>query len=277
MTSGIHYTVSREDYRALPHLNQSLLKKWIELGAIPSEFKYWRDNPDPPSESQILGDALDCSLLDPDIFESRFAIAPQCDRRTTAGKSRWRDFLLEADGREIIAHYNGVALSNMTLALLAHESTRDVFRHCKKAVFIGQLWGFDCKAEIDLWNDNSSHILDLKTCKDVSPKPFARDFINYGYDKQAAFYLHLANALGIEKHVFDFICVRNTPPWTVAVYSFDRDNEKHGQMYYQALAELRQAAGELTIRLKDNNFEDSKDWHMLDIPRWAIKREMEYV
>ena len=87
---GIHAGVSREAYDRIPALSATVLKKWLSLGEIPSEFAYWMRTrwEETPSEAMLLGSALDCQLLDGD-FLNRFAVAPALDRRTTAGKAQW--------------------------------------------------------------------------------------------------------------------------------------------------------------------------------------------
>jgi hypothetical protein len=57
--------MSREDYEKLPGLNQSLLKKWIELGESRKKFKHWLDHKDEQPESEALrfGKALDTMIF----------------------------------------------------------------------------------------------------------------------------------------------------------------------------------------------------------------------
>ena len=100
----------------------------------------------------------------------------------------------------------------MAASLRASESVEGVFKHCRKAVIVDTACGFPMKMEVDLWNPNSAHMMDLKTARDVSPHWWSKAFIDYGYDFQASFYLLLANAAGFEKRIFDFACVRMSRP-----------------------------------------------------------------
>ena len=278
MTPGIHLNLSRDEYRAIPALNRSTIVKWIEFGDIPSKFKYWLDTKDslPSSEAMLIGDALDCMVLDTGAFDDRFCSSPKFDRRTKAGKAEAEAFALDNEGKVPLNPEQWEAVFSMHHCLLANESTSDIFKHCRKAGAVGKLWDLDVKAEYDLWNPQSEHLMDLKTCRDVSPKSFARDFINFGYHYQATFYLRLANKLGHDKRVFDFVCVENTAPWTVKVYSFTPwEDEQHSRIYDQCLNELRNGAYELSRRLESGDFADSHDWERIKVPLWAIRWDLE--
>jgi hypothetical protein len=275
MTPGIHFGVSREDYRKLPYMNQSTLKKWIELGAIPSEYKHWELNPPPPSEAQVVGDALDTLMLSLPEYNSKFyELDAKIDRRTKAGQEAWAAAKLEAGSRTILTLEQTLALGYMRDALLTSEATLGIFEHCKKAVLIGRLWDIDVKAEVDLWSEKSEFLMDLKSCKNVQEKSFKRDLVEYGYYYQATFYMLLARALGFEKQKFGFVCVRNSPPWTVCPYVFDPyNNDWHSALFQQAQRHLKDAAIELTRRRATDDFSNPATWKVIDIPTYIIEHK----
>ena len=293
MTPGIHLNLSRDEYKAIPALNRSTIVKWIELGDIPSKFKFWLDTKDsqPTSEALLIGNVLDCLLLESPLFGDRFIIRPddapkrptsrqvntkKPSQDTTDSINWWHQFECMASGKIVLTPDQWGAVHAMEAALYLNESTSDIFKHCRKAVAVGNLWNIDVKAEYDLWNPQSEHLMDLKTCRDVSPKSFARDFINFGYHYQATFYLRLANELGHDKRTFDFVCVESAAPWTVKVYSFTPwEDEQHSRIYDQCLIDLRAGAKELSRRLESGDFIDSPDWERIKVPRWAIRWDLE--
>lgn len=272
---GIHANVSRETYDAIPALSCTVLKKWLTVGEIPSEFAYflrtrWEEK---PTEALLIGRALDCAMLDGN-FESQFAVGPDVDRRTTAGKAHWTAFKAANKEKTILTADQGATVSAMAEALHKAPALNGVFENCKKTVLVGELWGFPCKAEIDLFSSNSTHLMDLKTARDVSKRWFGKAFIDLGYHFQATFYLLLARACGLDKRIFDFLAVKNEAPWTCKVHSFDMDNldREHDTLFAGCRITLERAAREIAARLETGNFADSQDWELLEIPAWALSQ-----
>ena len=208
--AGIHTNLERSIYDRIPALSCTALKKWLSLGEIPSEFEYWMKTrwEEPPTEAFLIGSALDCRLLEGANYSSRFAVAPKVDRRTNAGKAQWAAFEAANPGKTILTLEQGELVQQMAYSLLRAESLDGVFKNCEKTCVCDELFGFPCKSEFDLFNPRSNHLLDLKSCRDVSPKWFAKAFLDFGYAEQATFYLALAQAAGLEKTIFDFIAVK---------------------------------------------------------------------
>jgi PDDEXK-like domain of unknown function (DUF3799) len=203
-------------------------------------------------------------------FLNRFAVAPALDRRTTAGKAQWSAFVGANKGKTVLTAAQAEKLEAMALSLNTSPSLDGVFDNCKKTVLCGELWGFPCKAEIDLYMAASIHLLDLKTARDVSSYWFAKAFLDLGYDCQATFYLSLAQACALKKTIFDFLAVKNEAPWTCKVHSFNSETIEHRIVFDACLVKLARAANEIVRRLQTNNFTDSQDWELLQLPEWAL-------
>jgi hypothetical protein len=270
---GIYPQMPRTDYNRIPALSCSVLKKWLSL-EIPSEFEYWMKTrwEEPPTEALLIGSALDCRLLDGDYWE-RFAIAPKVDRRTNAGKAGWAAFEKLNAGKTILTQEQGELVENMDVALIQAKSLDGVFEHCEKTVICAELFGYPAKAEMDFFNSRSEHLLDLKSCRDVSPKWFTKACVDFGYFEQATVYLMIARAAAIEKSIFDFIAVKKEAPWTVKVYSFSPwGDPDHWTLFEGSRVRLERAANEIAQRLEVNNFRDSQDWELLRIPEYALRQ-----
>lgn len=266
--------MARANYNRIPALSCSALKKWLSVGEIPSEFEYWMKTrwEEPPTEPLLIGLALDCRLLDGDYWE-RFAIAPKLDRRTNAGKAGWAAFEKLNAGKTILTQEQGELVENMDASLIAAESLQGVFENCQKTVICAELFGYPAKAEIDFFNPRSAHLLDLKSCRDVSPKWFAKACVDFGYFEQATFYLMIARAAAIEKSIFDFIAIKKEAPWTVKVYSFSPwGDPDHWTLFEGCRVRLERAADEIAQRLEVNDFRDSQDWELLRIPEYALRQ-----
>ena len=271
---GIYTDMNRSIYNRIPALSCSVLKKWLSLGEIPSEFAYWMRTrwEEPPTEALLIGSALDCRVLD-DNYSSRFAVAPKVDKRTNAGKAQWAAFEVANAGKTILTLEQGELVQQMAYSLLRAESLHGVFEYCKKTCVCAELFGFPCKAENDLFNPLTSHILDLKSCRDVSPKWFAKAFLDFGYAEQATFYLEMAKAAGLDKKIFDFITVKKEPPWTVKVYSFaPYEDPDHWVLFDACRMRLARAAGGLVTRLERNDWRDDQDWESIKLPEWVLSQ-----
>jgi hypothetical protein len=285
------YSMERDAYDNLPAFSRTVLLKWISLGAIPSEFAYWLRNrwEEPISESQLIGSALDCMLLESQQFANRFAVVPQDapskpNSRTRNAKNPspasqaaiawWNKFEGDAAQKQILTHTQCTTCLEMRLALSQADSVQGVFEHCKKTVLIGELFNFPAKAEIDLWNERIPHILDLKSAVDVSPTAFSNAAIKFGYLEQATFYLELAHACGFpEKKIFSFVAIKNERPWTVKVYSFTPfEDPDHFILYDAARRKLSRAATTIADRLETNNFQDPQDWELMQFPEWTLRQ-----
>lgn len=288
---GIYPAMPRATYDDIGYFSQTVLKKWLAMRTEPEDFKYWLDHrtEDEGKECLLLGKALDCRLIDGfKAFQALFFRVPDSEYRRPSHAQRtakkpsvatvkaiefWDDVAKQAEGKTIVTPAEFEMVFQMSRALEQSERTEDIFRNCRKVNLIANLDGFPCKSEIDLWMDNSEHIMDLKTCRDVSPKGFWDAFYNYGYLYQATFYLSLATVLGFDKTVFDFVCVKNVPPYTVRVYSFTPEtDERHLVLFAEARKELAFAMGGLDVRLKANNFKSPPDWESISVPEWAVRK-----
>lgn len=285
------YPMIRVHYDLLPRYNQSLLKKWEELCDVPGEFAYWRAHRHEEKESEALrlGRALDCWKLEYAEFKHRFFIVPDgAPKKPTKAQinakkpskeaveaiAYWKELSERSKGKSILSCAEIDAVAKMADALNGSESARGIFESCWKAVLIADIFGFPCKGEVDLWDHGrTEHIWDLKQLRDVSKKGFKQAFFDYGYDIQATFYLALARALGFDKRILSFVCVKNTPPYTVKVYSFaPYDNEKHAVISAQASRRIGNAIEELDRRLKTNDFTDDQDWKLIEIDAWRLRQ-----
>ena len=72
-------------------------------------------------------------------------------------------------------------------------------------------------------------IVDLKSCRDASPKAFAQAAANLGYHRQAAWYQDAVRALTDEELPFVFVAVEKQPPYTCEVYELDLQFLENGR------------------------------------------------
>ncbi len=115
---GIYYDIPNEAYHAGPGVSKSQLDDIADTPAI----YLWRKNAPVDTEktkSLDTGTAFHCRVLEPEEFSKRFIIAPEFNRRTSAGKEEEKTFLEECartgitvltaeEGRKIELMYQSV-------------------------------------------------------------------------------------------------------------------------------------------------------------------------
>lgn len=115
-------------------------------------------------------------------------------------------------------------------------------------------------------------VVDLKTTSDPTDRAFSRSLIDYGYHRQAAWYLDLVAGPDVpvdELPPFVFICVRNEPPyecrvWELASSAIALGREKN-----------REALIDLAKRLASDNWRGPQfnTIPLIDLPRWVYRGE----
>jgi hypothetical protein len=107
-------------------------------------------------------------------------------------------------------------------------------------------------------------ILDLKTGIDVSPDGFARAVANFGYHRQAAYYIDGMRAITGEDWRMAFVGVEKDAPHLVAVYVLTDAAVEQGRQ--------ENAAGLVTAArcIESGEWPGYSDQVVaLDLPRWA--------
>lgn len=206
------------DYHARPELNASRLKLFRKAACLAKAPPHRE-----PTPSMVLGSAVHCLVLEgEDEFVKRFPVAPECNRRTKAGKAAWEAFLAAqaslGPGITAITAAQQGTVCRMAEQVCLHGEARDLLdcARIREVSLFGRLDGVMCKARLDAVS-STGLVLDLKTCADASPLGFRHSCRTYCYWLQAVHYLRLANLVWVLDHEFVFIAVETAPPYLVAV------------------------------------------------------------
>ena len=174
------------------YLSVSALKAF---NRSPNHYIQYLTGPRKASKAMAFGSALHCAVLEPDEFDSRYAIAPKLDKRTTAGKQAHAAFVEAVDRC-------GPAMEMLEQAL-AFEQVRTE-----------PINGVPFKGIADIVGPD--FVADLKTAQDGSPNGFQRSAANLHSHLQAAAYRRLWHVPN-----FFWIVVETEAPWNVVVYKQD--------------------------------------------------------
>jgi hypothetical protein len=230
--SGKILTCTEAEYRALDAANYSTLKEFRKSAA---HAKYAMDNPREPTPAMIVGSAVDCLIFHPDLFPSRFAVAPECDRRTKDGKATWAAFTRDLGARYAITTMDLDRARYIALGIAEHPTARKLMnarRFQTPIVWDDEVTGVRCKALIDAMTPGLT-ITDCKTTRDATERGFSRQAATLAYHWQAAMYCDGWKACTGEELPYTFIVAANEPPHVVGVYRLDDAAIHAGRAQYR--------------------------------------------
>ena len=180
------------------------------------------------STAFAFGRFLHCLALEgEDVAASRFVEAPACDRRTKEGKATYAAFQAESAGHEIISQEDSATAWAMVKAIQAKPAAKALFETGQPEVtFRHQMKFFAVQSRVDWFIEKPAGggppmIVDLKSIEKL--EDFDRQFLNYGYYRQAAFYRQVVKSvLRIDEDPqFLFVAVEKQAPHLVEVIAPD--------------------------------------------------------
>lgn len=265
---GIYTGVPFTEYLEWEAVNNSIL--WTLKTRSPLHAKTLMENPPQPTEAFKVGAAFHTLLLEPRKFNLEYAVMPECDRRTKAGKEIYAAFEQSIDGQEILAKDTFQQIYTMTEAIkkqilyrLVQEGEAEV---C--IVFKEKKTGILCKVRLDYVHRDRAIIIDVKSTTDASPFAFSRAVYNYGYYQQCAFYCDAYRAITKDKPAFTFLPVEKSEPFAVAAY------EAHEQLIFAGRHSYQQALDRYAECLKTNHWPGYEEKvQIINMPEWALQRE----
>jgi hypothetical protein len=214
--------MSNEEYHSGPGISASHLKFIAQ-----SPLHYWDQyiNPDRPVDkktpAKMLGTAIHTVLLEPDEFTTRYAVAPECDRRTTVGKKIFADFEAENLGKIILTAEQWERCESMRSAVHQDPYMAQLLSigvNEQSFFMTDRTTGELIKCRPDKLRSDHQLILDVKSADDASPEGFGWAAEKFGYYRAAAWYTDILQHLTGEPHSFAFVVAESERPFAVGVY-----------------------------------------------------------
>lgn len=269
---GIYPDIAFDDYRAIDAASSHALATLLDKSPA-----HLRGMERQPSAAMALGTLAHLLILEPERAEAEIAVAPECDRRTKAGKETWEAFQAEVAGRGmlVVTADQYQTANAMRESVQRHSIARLLFAQGaaeQTLIAIDPESGARCKGRLDWLPTGHDLLVDLKTCQSAAPADVARDAGKYRYHQQAAFYSHLWHLLAGERRPFLFVFVESAPPYDVAIYELDQDALDAGaRRFREALAIWVecQASGVWPGYLWDLGA-NAHRIETLSLPRWAL-------
>jgi hypothetical protein len=262
------------------HAHPAVSKSHLDLIAR-SPLHYWARYLDPdrvtpePTPAMRLGTALHTHVLELDQWDKQIAVAPQCDRRTKAGKEAFAAFEADAAGKAVITADDAEVVMAMGRSIMRHPGAAMLLGLPGKAetthMWTDATYGLECKCRPDWLTDDGSIVVDLKTTRDASPRGFRHSITSFRYHVQAGWYLHgVEQATGKRPDQFIFICVETTAPYACAVYAADAEMIERG--HQRAMEDL----GKLAVCKSADNWPSYSDQiEPISLPAWMTGAQLQ--
>lgn len=236
------------------------------------------NNPNLSTDEMKFGSALHDAVLLPETFKDNYGYMPKFDKRTRTGKEGYDNYIGENPNKIFLSNDDLMKIENMKTILMGNDLVKSIYELCEKEVSMFSLdkLGIRKKGRADLISVDECLLADLKTTADCSPQAFLKSIINYGYDRQAAYYCDLATEItGKTFDTFIFITIEKTPPFEIAVYSLDKKFLDRGrELYHKGLVKFKKL-----LEMNEGSYDFSNFTHrfknetveLLECPKWALK------
>ena len=263
---GIYYGISNENYHAGPGVSKSQLD---DIADTPALYLWRKNAPVDTTKTKTLdlGTAFHCRVLEPEEFSNRFIVAPEFNRRTTAGKEEEKAFLMEcaSTGKTVITAEEGRKIELMyqsVMALPLGQWLVESAGHAESSIY----WedpetGILCRCRPDKIIPEFHWIMDVKTTADI--QRFKTAYYDYRYHVQDAFYSDGYEAPFGVLPTFVFLVASTTVEcgrYPVEIFMMGEEAKLAGQQEYHR--NLRTLADCL-------NTDEWPAIKTLSLPRWA--------
>jgi hypothetical protein len=249
-----------DDYLKIEAVNWSSLKK---LAISPLHYLHHMDSPPtPPTDAMIIGSATHKAVLEGDDFWNEYAVWTGGTRR---GKE-WDAFVEASGSREILREQDVDRVQALALSVQRHPGCARYL----EGNGVNELtirWndlstGIACKGRADRVTDGGV-LIDLKTTRDLTPRPFMAASCRLGYHAQMAFYADGLRTLGHDVHKVVILAVESSAPYDCGVFVLGDDVLYAGREEYRAL--LRRLA---ECRATDRWTGRYEEEQSLELPAW---------
>jgi PDDEXK-like domain of unknown function (DUF3799) len=237
MQPGIYDNIPDDEYHASPGISNTGLV--IIANKTPAHYIAYRDEPREATPALTDGKRIHRIVLEPDRFESEYAVMPKFDMRRTVDKALAEAWARDNEGKTGIAQPDFDTLCRIRDAVHQHPDAIALLTGGKaeRSVYAQDpITGVLVRSRPDY---DSGWLADLKSTTDCSEDAFKGSAFKYGYHQQAAFYLDTYEwATGQRPDYFHFIAVEKVPPFAVKVYTASPSFISRGRDAYRRALDI---------------------------------------
>lgn len=232
------FKMPEQEYRASPAVAQSDLRSFSRS---PAHYISAKCEPKESTPALILGTLIHASILG-DESEPQFHVKPDGMKFSTKEGMAWRDS--RAKGFPIISAEEERTILGIKKAIIESRVASKIFFGNPGQ---NEICAFAPHEESGLWRkgrfdlkttDDCGNVVipDLKTADDARPQSFRRSVEDYGYDRQAAYYIDLCKDIEeLEADpIFVFVVVEKSPPYGIRCYVLPPEVIDQGRKKYRA-------------------------------------------
>lgn len=230
--------MTEQEYDAAEGVRRSALWRMHES---PEKYKWFLDHPESETPALIFGSAAHKLLLEPDGFYDEFAIAPDVDRRTKAGREEYERFVKDALGKDIITVDEFNQIVDMTNKVKSIPYVRKLLagQHETPLFWTDEDTGERCKVKLDMLADVDGvlTVADYKTANSAETSIFVHKAFQLGYALQAFMYTEavMVNMGLTERPDFVFVVQEKKPPYSVNYIQASDEFILHGMDTFREL------------------------------------------
>ena len=179
-----------------------------------------------------FGSALHCLVLEPEEFESRYAVedfkGSDLNKNSKAYKEAKAEWKKEVEGKDILSAEDHIKLKQMARnvnaimgSFLTGRSEVAMFADMDDVLMSGKA---------DHINDELRYIFDLKTTQSISK--FGTSAVDYNYISQSALYPDIYEKITGKRYSFAFILVETVSPYMVSLQTAPTEMIEIGRSIY---------------------------------------------
>tara|TARA_R110000787_G_scaffold43672_2_gene106964 strand:- start:1286 stop:2014 length:729 start_codon:yes stop_codon:yes gene_type:complete len=228
-----------------------------EFAKSPAHYLAYINRERKSSPAMDLGIAVHMSILEPKKFKDRFSVT-ELRKNTNA----FKDLQKENEKMKFLNKSDWYTVNKLTESVLSHPLASELLDGAerKEEWVEGMIKGIKFRGIVDAYGVN--YLVDLKTCRDGSPKEFQRSAYNFQYYLQAAIYSELT---GLED--FWIVTAETVAPYNITPYLIDKSYMEMGRrLLYRLIDDFKSWDGEwkgYDTMLSENEF------FTLTPPAWA--------
>lgn len=264
---GIYGDITNEDYHKGAGVSKSDLD---HIHRSPAHYMAAKCLPHLSTPAMELGTAVHAAVLEPDKFETEFAAAPDCDRRTKDGKAQYASFeqSLIGTNKKIVSAGDYDTARRIRDAVYSHRMAANMLKdgRAEQSVYWNEELDGEkvlCKCRPDYLRSDGI-VVDLKTTEDARGDKFMRSCMAYRYYVQNAWYERgVSMALGDAPCEFIFMAVEKNPPYGIGLFTLPDDLVDLG--VYSAQLDLRSL---VSCRKADHWPCYAEEVQVLETPKW---------
>lgn len=226
MIPGLH-SMDAEAYRSAAGVSRSDAL-WLQRS--PFHFKAHIDGLIPQKETKPMrfGTIFHRSTFEPDtITEETFHVRPAGMKFTTKEGKKWR---AEHSDKPILDTEEAEAIPVMRDSLLRDQTAARIIKSSdfERSAF-AEDDGLLLKARFDALPKEGNIIADLKTIESADQDSVDKAVWDKMYFYQAAFYLRVANLIGLKRAAFILVFIEKKPPFVTQCYRVPDDLLRAGE------------------------------------------------